>query len=99
MCVASQGNNDDVASRAGPVVGTTSAVAGTRAVGQGAAMAAAAGSKRGDAELRHGDNAQTQQSTETVTCTLFKASQKLKPDDPNAKPVILYSRGYIGLSN
>ena len=78
---------------------TASAVVGTRAVGQGTTMAAMAGSRRGDAERRHDDRAQTQQSAETVTCMLSKASQKLKPDDPNAKPVILYSRGYIGLSN
>ena len=86
-------------SRAGPVAGTASAVAGKRAVGQGAATAAAVGSRRGGAERWHGDRAQTLHSAETVTCTLFKASQKLKPDDSKAKPVVLLSRGYIGLPN
>ena len=34
-----------------------------------------------------------------VTCTLFKAAQKLKSDAPNAKPVVQYPTGYLGLSN
>ena len=34
-----------------------------------------------------------------VTCTLFKAAQKLKSDATTAQPVVLHGKGYLRLAN